>query len=333
MAFLERTPGGWRVVWRTGGRGSPRKKSPTFPKQHQAKEFKAKIEQDQAAIKPLIAGKPPLTWDELVARYREHHREATADHLAKFAQVLAKIARERKWASVADVTPSAIAGLRVHQARHLRALLHFAETQDQPFDRRVLLAAKPKAPRRTPSTLLTDQRVAELIAAATSISSGHGALVHLVATYGHRVESLIHLCISDYDQTAGTLTLPVKSGDTHRHPITAATRKILDGLVRDAHGLPHSAESPLLPAHGRTAWTTATQFCGWWRTIGKSGEGILDLRRYAITRMLGLGLDPKTVASITGHRTVSLLLNTYSRTSADRQTAAMEAMEKLVTPR
>jgi hypothetical protein len=56
------------------------------------------------------------------------------------------------------------------------------------------------------------------------------------------------------------------------------------------------------------------------------GGGYYDLKRYAISTMLGRGVDAKAVASITGHRTVSLLLNTYARTNESRQQAALAAI-------
>jgi integrase len=61
--------------------------------------------------------------------------------------------------------------------------------------------------------------------------------------------------------------------------------------------------------------------------------GVYALKRYAISRMLGLGLDPRTIASITGHRTVSLILDRYARTHEDRQRAALAALAAAGVPR
>jgi hypothetical protein len=43
--------------------------------------------------------------------------------------------------------------------------------------------------------------------------------------------------------------------------------------------------------------------------------------------MLGQGLDPKTIASITDHRDPSVILKNYSRTNEDHKLAALNAIK------
>lgn len=103
----------------------------------------------------------------------------------------------------------------------------------------------------------------------------------------------------------------------------------------------------MLIGHKGRAWRSGGETAKWIPQCAKAehdaavakGEGreifsligVLRLRRFAISGMIALELDGKTVASITGHRTVSLLLNTYARTSEKRQTAAVEALARATT--
>jgi integrase len=111
----------------------------------------------------------------------------------------------------------------------------------------------------------------------------------------------------------------VKSGDIHRHPLIPESITRLTALAKD-----RKSESPLFIGHLGKPWASGSDLSAW--LCHSLGCGVLALRRYAITRMLDLGLDARTAASITGHRTPSLLLNTYARTNETRQ---LEAVEKI----
>jgi integrase len=74
----------------------------------------------------------------------------------------------------------------------------------------------------------------------------------------------------------------------------------------------------------------------WYHQIGEfvtpDKPGIYHLKRRAISRLLAKGIDPATIASMTGHRTPSIIL-AYARTNEERQRVALAALEVLsVTP-
>jgi hypothetical protein len=157
-------------------------------------------------------------------------------------------------------------------------------------------------------------------------------LAHLVATYGHRPQSLAMLRVESVELTpAPRMKLPVKSGDTIRHPLLPETAELL------ARAIGKRKTGPLLLDPLGKAWTSGAKASAWfWHQVGadtgekdkekrKPAIGIYQLKCYAISRMLDLKLDLKTIASITGHRTPAVLLR-YARTNETRQLAALSAL-------
>lgn len=322
MASLERRGRTWRVVWRIAG---AKRHLDGLRTKAEAQAARARIEGELAAMRPVRAG-AVLSWAELLARYcADRASRVTESHLDQVRRSISKVSAG--WASVGDcriaTLPSCLTG---YDRRCLRGLLAFARDLGQPVDAAVIRHLRPQPQRAAPRLLLTDDQVAWMQAEAGHWGPGDGGIVHMIATYGHRSESLIRLAKDAVDLAGARITLRVKSGDTISHPLIPATVERLRSMMA-AHAGRH-----LFPAHlsGGDPWPSAKVFASWFchhigARIGK-GAGILGLRRYAITRMLGLGLDARTIASITGHRTVSLLLNTYAQTNEQRQLAAVSAL-------
>jgi integrase len=321
MATLERNGKGWRVVWREN---STRRKSKTYCGKIEASRAMRQIEAHLAATKPYEAG-TALSWADLIARYvTTRVTRTTQAHRDKLAKVLTALAQSRGWTHASDPTPDQTAALRPYEARVVRALLRFAGTHcQQRISPAALAACRSPSPRRRPVDLLNPDQVAAIQDAADKWHPNDGAIVHLVATYGHRIESLLKLTRADYD--GSRLTLHLKSGDQHRHPLLSETRARFDALP--------GGGPPIHTGHLARPWRSGAEFATW--ALHSLGTGILPLRRYAITRLLDhANGDARTVASITGHRTPSLLLNTYARTNEDRQTKLMAAlMANPVTPK
>lgn len=338
MAHLERIAHGWRVVWREGGRGSPRHKSPVY---HPKARATAELEAIQARLAAQRAPRGAvLGWSELVARYLTHRRGTTQAHRTKTERTLQALAKARGWRTAGDITPTNAEGLGRYQARLLRALLNYASDHlDQRVDRRVIVQIRPKAPRRTPLRLLTDDQVAALIAEADRWHPANGFLVHAIALYGHRAETLVALRWSDLDLDAGTIRLRVKSGDTIEHQLHPGTISRLQSL--HSHAGQPAPSTHVCCGHLARPWKDGSEVAAWMGHSLKAADGtrtgVLDLRRYAITRMLDATKgDARTVSAITGHRTPSLLLNVYSRTSEARKAALVGALslpgDTTVTP-
>lgn len=329
MAHLERTQGGFRVVWREGGRGAKRQKSKVYDTKREAEEVRRSIAYHRAASAPLIVG-TPIPWQEVLDRFLASRASRTASHRTQAERTLTTLAQSHGWHLAGDVQPAQAAALLPFHARLVRALLRFAADHlGQRVIPQAIAACRSPSPRRSPVELLTPEAIAGIQALADATSPGNGALVHLIATYGHRAESLISMSRSALE--GHSLTIRVKSGDTHRHPLLPATVSRLTALAK---GL--AKDDPLLVSHLGRPWADSREVAAWLNH--QIGVGVLQLRRYAITRMLAATHDARTVASITGHRTVSLLLNTYAQTNEKRQAQALEALQSIsgdtmVTPR
>lgn len=236
------------------------------------------------------------------------------------------MAETHGWKSPADISPDHIRAMPARNARVVLAVVRFAGKCGQPTNPLTLLAT-PKATARKPRIdSLTGEQVDELIAKATAWHLSNGVLAHMIATYGHRAETLAVARVEAFDAVAGRITLLVKNGDTIRHPLTAKTAALLRTLIEG-----REPTDALFHGHNEKPWASGYAFAQWWghsiaKGFGRSA-GILDLRRYGISHMLALGLDARTVADITGHRTVSLLLNTYARSDDARRSAAIAALE------
>lgn len=314
MPYLEPHGDGWRVCWRDGGRGSKIHKSRSFGTKTAANdELNARRVAERARRSP---GGLVLSWADVRARWLNHlaERGRTADYCAK-----AKATLERctgSWASTTDATPSSMAALRIGPWRLAKACLRWARTYlGQTVDHAAVASFPGKQVQRPALDLLTDRQVHALVRSARAAGGVSGELLaHLVATYGHRPQSLVQLRVEDADLRRQRITLTVKSGDIIRHPILPETAR----LLRRAIGKRTT---------GRILadWPTGQRASAWfWHQAGK-GVGIYRLKSYAISRMLAGGLDLKTVASITGHRTPAILLR-YARVNEDRQRCALRVI-------
>ncbi len=304
---------GFRCVWREGGRDSKRHVTAVHKRKGDAMAD-AEIIRARLLAAGELRGRVTLTWSEVVQRWQ--NSRAPGRYTDEAGAYLRKLA----WRSTADASALEIDQMPQGWQRVTKAVLRWAVRMlDQPVPPRALLVptkrtkAKPKAP------LMATDKVQEVQTQADGFSPGTGALVHLLATYGHRAESLVALTCAAYDQATHMLTLPVKGGDVVRHPVLETTHARLVALCQD-----QASDAPLFRNHLGKTWVDGRAFASWFNHT--FGFGYYDLKRYAITRMLGAGLDAKTVASITGHRTVSLLLNTYARTNEERQRAALATL-------
>ena len=323
MASLEQIGRKYRVVWREGGREAPRRKSELFETKREAVAAQRRIEAQVASRRALGPGRM-LAWGDLVVRYCASRAERTTEAHRKDLEKAALALGERHgWATCSDVHPEQVASLGALATRYVRALLHYAQDLGMIVDPRAIAACKSRTPRRKPTDLLTLEAVTDLQAKADAWALADGLLVHLISRYGHRAQSLIGLRRRDLDLVAGTITLPLKSGDLHRHPLMPDTLKRCQDLLKE----PGKPDDLVLVGHLDRAWKSGQEAAGW---LGHTlGVGVLPLRRYAITHLLeAVAGDARTAASITGHRTPSLLLNVYARTSETRQASALDALAR-----
>lgn len=318
MASIEKVGKGWRVRWREGGRGSPMLSSKRYDEKHEAEEFAR-----QLAARLDARRAPdglPLTGRELAERWRLH--------LTKMGRTprYVEVATARLIASLGDtalstLTRDALRAQGLGRRRVIQAALRWGRAE--------LGAAIPEAclklpisspPRRVRPDLMPDEVFAAIQAAADTVSPHMGAIVHLVGNYGHRPESLSKLRPEDIEDDPPRMSLTVKGGDRIRHPIAAETltrlRNAPPPFIDPGTGKPFASGWDIARVYrsclGRSRW--------------KAEPGIYSLKRRAISGMLGKGLDPATIASITGHRRPDVLVRHYARTNEERQTAALSAI-------
>ncbi len=332
MPWIESHGDGHRVAWRTGGRGSPIAKGETFPTLAEAKgELRARKE---LARTRRPTSRLVVPWSEVRTRWLAFLAEQgrTLAYRTQAKETLERCTAD--WTTTADATPSSMAKLKVGPWRIAKACLRWARIY---LSQDVDAGAIGRRPHRTTTKpqpdLLTEAQVAELVAKAERLGGLSGrALAHLVSTYGHRPQSLAMLRIEKIELgERPRMTFPVKSGDTHRHPILPETAELLARLIGDRK------EGPLLLDPLGKAWTSGAKASAWfWHQVGadtdekdkakrKPAIGIYQLKCYAISLMLERKLDLKTIASITGHRTPAVILR-YARTNETRQLAALSAL-------
>jgi len=323
MAYLVKRKGGWLVRWREGGRGAPVQSSELLPTKADAKRRAEAVEADLARRHAPGVG-VVISWAELGKRWRD--AMVAAQRTERYAEDgerrLSRISVN--WPPLDKLTRAHLAALKVGELRIAKAALGWARRfLDQPVPD--ILDARPAKPqaRKPRADLVSPEQVNEWIAMALAISPPGAAMAHLIATYGHRAQSLVGMPCGSFDlgQTP-SLTIKVKGGDIVRHGLLPATvailRPILDG--RDP-------AAPAFLGPDGLPWTDGRAWALWWWRYVSKGSGYYELKRFAITRMLDGGIDVVTVASITGHRTPSLLLNTYARTNEARQQAALDAIQ------
>lgn len=318
--IMENTPAGrrWRYRWREGGRGSKLHSSERFSDKREAlRSMEAKRltlatsrEVDQRALIP---------WDEVRVRWLATKAGRYQDEARRTLEL-----HTGTWRHTTEATPAVISKLPLSASRVAKACLRWAWLHlNQPVDARALKTAATRVrPKKARSDLLSDEEVARLMSAAFETGDGNGTIVHLVATYGHRAENLVRLTATAF--AGGKLRIVVKGGAEIHHPLLYETRDLIDPLVKL-----HPA-GPLFLNHLGVPWVDGRAFASWFNHFFH--VGYYQLKRAAISRWLARGADPKTIASITGHKTVSLLLDTYAATNSVRQAAAINALRKTESP-
>lgn len=347
MASIERHGAGFRVIWRDGGKGSTPKKSKVFGTKGEAKAEKRAVEARLAA-RTAIAQASAIPLAELIERYLADvaARGRGAHNYAEDCRAsMTKLAKARGWETAQDVTMGNVGVLKTSQHRYLKSVLRYASRIDQPLDHRLLTLRAPARKRKPVADLITPWQRLALFARARRFGADLVLAAHLVATYGHRPESLAKTKVGDVEMPdparGGWIRLEVKSGDTIRHPILPRTARM---IARVTAGRTVDAPLILRPAEAACSHKRHSDFSGegwpcgndlsiyWYHQVGErvtpATPGIYHLKRLAISSLLSAGLDVATIASITGHRTPAVIL-TYARTNESRQRAALRAMESL----
>ncbi len=338
MAYLQAVPGGFKVRWREGGRGSPLLASPVYENEAKAQDAADDIGAGLLARRALshsraLGAALPLL--EVVHRWaaaRVAQKAITEPYAKRVTKLVKALAAEMGWATLADITPAEVDrwrtnadGRNARLGASLRAIVRWAEERlRQPVPAGTWVALRPpRAPRRPRRDLPAAKDLVRWQRIADGISRDAGALVHGLATYGWRPIAAARMVVSDFDAKRGRVLLrDLKgTGDDLVHPILPATAKRLRELARG-----RAPTDPLFidPRSGK-AWIDEDGSHGmswWWREHVEADRGIYDLKRHAISGMLARGLAPQDVALFTGHRSLSQVL-VYARTNEERAREAL----------
>ncbi len=325
MAYVEHSK--LRKAWRVRWRPHPGAKLASTAWLDRKSDAAAVLVQKQAAegAQKHRSGDVP-TLEAGVLRWLANSRVAEANQ-EKCAKALARCWVRCQVTRFDQLSPSVWKQLRIGERRLLRAFLRWADRVDIPYDRRCLHL--PEAVRvrkaKAKAQLLTEAQVDQIVAAAGIWCPASAVLCHMIATYGHRPQSLAMATVGDYQ--GGMLSLTVKGGDRIRHRLLPETVALLDPVVAD-----RAADEPLLPSHHGRAWRSGEEFAIWYwphigeKVVGHERAGCYHLKRFAITRMMD-HVDAATAASITGHRDPATLLR-YLRTNESKQEAALAAIAR-----
>lgn len=209
----------------------------------------------------------------------------------------------------------------------------------------------PPRPIRRPITPPDPTEVAALIAAARRSDPALGALLQLAAVTGARRGELCALRWSDLNLATGELDIVRAVTLVNGHAVIGPTktrraRRIhLDPATLDAlsdHGrriqpatTPTEADGSMFPAPtGDLPWRPdqlSRSFRRLTQEVGLDHVRFHDLRHYVTTRLLGAGIDLRTVAGRLGH-SYATTLNIYAAFLPDADQRAAALMARLLEP-
>lgn len=324
MASIEPLKGGYRIVWREGGRGSRQQYLSGIKTKAQALAEKARIEGELRAAMPLRR-RSLLSLDEILQRWklsrqggpRPNDEHTTDKSVARAAFHF----RYMGWKTTADITPAEVERWRGRIKRTLRAgaviraILWWAKDfAEQPVADSTLAALRPpveegRPPRDMPAvaTVVKAQRAAE------AMSESAGALIHCLSFYGWRPITCARADVRDL--RADGLVLHTKGRRGSRDqlvPLMPATRKALERLCKG-----RAPDAPLFtdPRSGeRWAPHGPASIPEWSRRL--LGLHVYDLKYFAVTNLLDV-LEPHRARDLTTHKTLSQLYR-YARGNRQR---------------
>lgn len=358
MANVQRLPSGkYRVRWRDGQRGADGKLI-----MHTSVAVKTKLEAAtlargiaadlrRAKDEKNIGGRGHvLSLEAVIERWAES-RMATGEvqkgRAFEVTSTLLPLVRDEGWATTAAVSVDVIDRWRIRKRkegksenalRYLLTVLKWAAMPPlrQAVDPGIRDLSVRRMEQKPPPPLLTDEQILAIIALARERGGeACAAIVAHLATYGCRPVDVCKVRVDDFDQRSGMLTLRrTKNGSRVTHPLLDAHRELYARLVKDRSG-----DAPLFLNRWGEAWRLgekqqAAELTGWYRDnvsmrlLPAGQQGIYCLKDYAITKMVCGGIDDRTIACFTGHRTLAVL----ARYKATNVTRAQQALARMSLP-
>ena len=352
-AQIVRVPGGFKVRWRDGTKNASGKyiqrSSPKFIRKAEATAEKRRIDAAQRVRRELRKGGAGriLSLEALLEHWGQHvltSKIARQAHVDEVTGVLKRIFKAEKWHSTVSLTAEAVSTWRSKNGgrgtdkplAQIKALARYAQAYlRQPVDPTLLvIPGRRGARRRAQPPLLRRFEVDWLIALAENRGGKPAAaIIEHLATYGCRPIDACRLRIRDFNAAAGTLTLrETKNGETVTHPLLPAHVARYTELAGD-----RGPDDPLFVSPYGEAWRvdkSAGQLLDWYTAnvsewlLPRQQWGLYLLKDFAISTMDRAGIDDRTKALFTGHRSLAVFA-AYKATNAER---AQKALEQMVLP-
>lgn len=309
------------------------------------------LEECQAWIDEHHPDSQRITLAWLLDAWAESRQES--DYAQDVRHQLAQLFLQRSWTMPGSITLDQVerwnveaggkglieAGRGVSRSmQYLLGLLRWAKRRHGvKVSQAVIDMAMPRRPRKPSRQLLTIEQVAAIRIESLDVGQRAAALIDYLLAYGARPKTACLLRQADLSLHDGRWFLTIdraKHSGGWRHPVRDREVELWQSLALPSAG----GDGPLFP-HWREdrAWRVergrAAEVANWYKNcIGKridlppTQNTIYRLKDYAMTGMLGAGLDPATVALFTGHRDKGQVL-TYNRTSAQRATEALARLD------
>jgi integrase len=345
--------GRWQIRWRDGTKNAKgryiERGGEIFADKAAAMAEKRRLDAEQKKRRELkrslngrLLSLPSVL--ELWKRSALADRRVRATYATEKEKALLALFARRGWKTVLDITPGAIDAWRTtprdgkaagvgtdKPLQMLKTLLRYAMgTLRQPVDPVVLETTPRRRPKRPMPTLLSDHQVDWLIACAQARGGTEvGWLLEHLATYGCRPIDACRLRVKDFDAEAGTLTLrETKNGETVVHPLLARDVERYRQLVSGRGGDEPLFRNPYGEPWRITKLGQAGQLVDWYTAnvseylLPPAQQGLYCLKDFAISRMDAAGIDDRTKALFTGHRTLSVF-ERYKGTNERRARQAL----------
>ncbi len=247
MPWIAGKRGAYRIMWRTGGRGSPVKASETFADKGDAMNHLREMVSQQAERR--TAGKIALNSTpivDLLKRWKESRlsgRRARGTYMDEACAHVQRMADEMKWTRIAEITTEAIdrwISRRIEgkgtdkPLQCVKAFLHWCRrTLKLNIDQWVLEVEPRRVPHRDKPPLLTDEQVAHILQRAFSFGPSIGTLIEHLLLYPCRPVDVSKMLVSDWDREARKVIYrETKNLNDVKHGVHIAHGERLDELTK-----------------------------------------------------------------------------------------------------
>lgn len=346
--------GPWRVRWRERIDSKLVKKaSPAF---HSLPEVNAELEAVNLRLAKIDALQPRrrttlMPMAKVVERWKRDSlkdgsvRQHYADEVERTLVGPRGVCTVQGWEYTNQITADAVSEWRSSRERghtkpiaQLQSMMRWARSVlKQPIDEDLLNLAKVTPPPRPAPPLLTADQVVAIVARAYTFGESIGTAIEHLSIFGCRPIDLCRLNVGSWNRTTRMLTHETtKSRTRPSHPIKAPFEKHAARLDRLSAG--RRADAPLFLSPTGERWEidprgTAREIGDWywWHisatipSIAPNQRGIGLLKDYAISNLEAAGVDDRTKALFTGHRTLSV----FERYKTTNDTRAEAALAKL----